>query len=176
MTVLLREDAADFLVKSRRKNLSLPAGAAIGAMGKVLEGRGDEPMEKADALSPDEPIPAREPACSVCGRIFANPGAYARHRIATGHGPQRERTPNENVVTNPDGEYEEELEKAIGDPHASKIEKFEAVFLLAKAQSGRRVKGKRQCTICGAVVDDTRAGLHKHSRATNHGSFAPYFK
>ena len=173
MTVLLREDAADFLVKSRPT--LVPAGAAIDAMGKVLEGREHEPVSK-NALAADEPTPAREPSCATCGRIFPNRGAYARHRITTGHGSEPERAPNENVVANPDGEYEEELEKAIGDPHASKVEQFTAVFLLAKAQSGRRVKGKRQCTICGAVVDDTKAGLCKHSRATNHGSFAPYFE
>lgn len=108
MTVLLREDAADFLVKSRP--VLVPPGAAIDAMGKVLEGRGHEPVSK-DALAADEPTPGREPSCATCGRIFPNRGAYARHRIASGHGSERERTPNEQVAANP-GYDEEPLSKA----------------------------------------------------------------
>jgi hypothetical protein len=101
VTVFLREDAADFLVKSRR--IELPTGARIAAMRRVLEGRGDEPFEKADALSPDEPTPdpRREAACPTCGGFFKNPGALARHRIARGHVP-RTRTENAEVTRGDD--------------------------------------------------------------------------
>jgi hypothetical protein len=101
MTPLLREDVAASLVKARRT----PFSPAVEAMGKVLEGRGHEPVSK-DALAADEPTPAREPSCATCGRIFSNRGAYARHRIATGHGSDPERTSNEQVAANPDYDAE----------------------------------------------------------------------
>lgn len=60
--------------------------------------------DDADALAADKQAPAREPACPTCGRIFKNPGAYARHRLATGHDMPTPRPENAEVAGRTDAE------------------------------------------------------------------------
>jgi Putative phage serine protease XkdF len=106
MTAWLREDAADFLTKERRSRapvLGSDTPDELVALRRVLEGRGSEQFEKADALSPEQP-PAREPACPTCGKIFGNQGAYTRHRIATGHDAPKRRVENAEVAGRTDAE------------------------------------------------------------------------
>jgi hypothetical protein len=83
-----------------REEAFRPMGVGVDGLAKALAG------DDADALAADEPTPTREPACSECGRVFRNPGAFARHRIATGHGLGSKRTPNEQVAANPDHDAE----------------------------------------------------------------------
>lgn len=192
MTVLMREDAAAVLVKQRRPR---PLDA-IDALGKVLEGRGNEPVSKslaaddANALAEDEPSRDREPTCPKCGRIFKNPGAIVRHQMATGHGSDRPDRDDTNNYAHGD-DLRDELKKAIisGAPleenlhlamrlsEATKLEKAldPGTGLDERAATHHRVEGKRQCTVCGTVIIGA-ANLRRHQDATGHRSHGPVYE
>jgi Putative phage serine protease XkdF len=129
MTVWMRDDVTEVLMKARRSKapvLGDDMPDSLVAFRRMMEDAGDEPFCKdyaaddADALSIEDTAPKHPPIiCPTCGKVAA-PKALKRHMQRTGHGERKEskRVPNENVVANPDGDFDAEmnLSKALVKP------------------------------------------------------------
>lgn len=159
-----------------RTEMFRPYRIDVDELAKALAG------DDADALSADEPESADPVICPECPFI-GPPVAVERHMARTGHSTERpERDDTNNYAhgddrDDDDAQRKDRLRKALASPDTAGIDRLGAAWELANLEGGQSpVKGKRQCTVCGVVVDDTEAGVRKHSQATNHSSFAPYFK